>query len=278
MNCRRVNNLLSAYIDKELTGEEMRAVRAHLEYCYTCQAEHEELLQTKKLLAALAVKMPRNELEAALLTGIEHEAKSPLRRWFPTVPALLYQWADQWEVAVARLAETQVRPNTVAATLLLSVAGLWAASTVVDRSEHPPMHFGPEPVLVTRSMLADTLPSGFGLRGDLSSQPMPVYTSNVYGSGRGVSVLPAMQGGSPGVVSSAVAEATGGVVLDSLPEHVVGRQSDWNRTVPVSRLGGDVSPVYGGISIFLNVGGPPSPYRGGQTRVISGGYMVHGHR
>ena len=37
MNCGRVSNQLSAYIDRELTGAEMLSVRGHLGDCDSCQ-------------------------------------------------------------------------------------------------------------------------------------------------------------------------------------------------------------------------------------------------
>lgn len=139
MNCRRVNSLLSAYIDAELTGEEMLAVRAHLGYCPDCQMDHEALLQTKRLLTSLAMRTPRAELESLLMTEIDRESRRPYRRWLPSipVPAFVYQLADAWEEALANT-DTRIRPNTVLATVALSVAGLWMASGVLDGNDATP--------------------------------------------------------------------------------------------------------------------------------------------
>ena len=133
MNCRRVNSLLSAYLDAELTGEEMLAVRSHLGYCPDCQMEHEALLQTKRLLTSLAMRTPRAELESLLVMEIERESRRPFRRWLPSfpVPAFVYQIADAWEEARANT-DMRVRPNTVLATVALSVVGLWMASAALD--------------------------------------------------------------------------------------------------------------------------------------------------
>lgn len=140
MNCRRVNSLLSAYIDGELTGEEMLTVRAHLGYCPDCHMEHEALLQTKRLLTSLAMRTPRAELESLLMTEIERESRRPFRRWLPSlpVPTFFYQIADAWDEAVANT-DMKVRPNTVLATVALSVVGLWMASATLDEEGNAPL-------------------------------------------------------------------------------------------------------------------------------------------
>ena len=43
MNCGRVSNQLSAYLDRELTGTEMLQIRSHLTECDRCRSEHEAL-------------------------------------------------------------------------------------------------------------------------------------------------------------------------------------------------------------------------------------------
>lgn len=154
MNCRRVNSLLSAYIDAELTGEEMLAVRAHIGYCPDCQMEHEALLQTKRLLTSLAMRTPRAELESLLVVEIERESRRPFRRWLPSlpIPAFVYQMADAWEEAVANT-DMRVRPNTVLATVALSVVGLWMASAALDGEEGNPQLVGyPESAMMHRHL------------------------------------------------------------------------------------------------------------------------------
>ncbi len=132
----------------------MLAVRAHIGYCPDCQMEHEALLQTKRLLTSLAMRTPRAELESLLMTELGREARRPYRRWLPTVPvpAFIYQLADAWEEALANT-DTRVRPNTVLATVALSVAGLWMASAALDGNESgPPMPGLPETTLIQRRL------------------------------------------------------------------------------------------------------------------------------
>ena len=53
MNCGRVSNQLSAYVDRELTGAEMLHIRSHLGACESCRAEHEALYRMKMMLGRL---------------------------------------------------------------------------------------------------------------------------------------------------------------------------------------------------------------------------------
>lgn len=76
MNCRKVNSLLSAYIDGELTGVEQMQVRQHLRLCACCHEEHESLLMTKRLLAGLRTKAPRCDLEQIILRRLDAEGAS----------------------------------------------------------------------------------------------------------------------------------------------------------------------------------------------------------
>jgi hypothetical protein len=161
LNCRRVNSLLSAYIDGELTGEEMLTVRAHLGYCPDCQMEHEALLQTKRLLTSLAMRTPRAELESLLVMEIEREARRPFRRWLPSfpIPAFFYQIADAWDEAVANT-DMRVRPNTVLATVALSVVGLWMASATLDGDDSNPHLVGYPDTPVLGHMTGPVIMSG----------------------------------------------------------------------------------------------------------------------
>ena len=49
--CQSVQDLLSAYLDGELTSEEQTFVSTHLQSCEDCQAEYQQLLQLKQAFA-----------------------------------------------------------------------------------------------------------------------------------------------------------------------------------------------------------------------------------
>ena len=55
MNCTKVSNLLSAYLDRELISEENRLVRLHLMACTECSDELRELEEIKVALGRLSV-------------------------------------------------------------------------------------------------------------------------------------------------------------------------------------------------------------------------------
>jgi anti-sigma factor RsiW len=132
LNCRKVNSLLSAYIDAELTGEEMHAVSVHLNSCPTCRLEQESLQETKRLVASLALKAPREELESLLLMESEHAASPASRLWFPVT-----MWLDEVRERAASVATLPVRTRPLAATAMFSLAGLWLATASVDRHNGP---------------------------------------------------------------------------------------------------------------------------------------------
>lgn len=67
MNCNSVESRLSAYIDSELTGSEMQAVRSHLSICSACQTEETQLRILKQRLSQwVEVDVP-DDLEAKLM-------------------------------------------------------------------------------------------------------------------------------------------------------------------------------------------------------------------
>lgn len=72
MNCHKVQNLLSAYIDSEIPGVEMLAVRRHLSECEECNATFEALLHVKRSLGRLAQKCPSEWLADRICQQINH--------------------------------------------------------------------------------------------------------------------------------------------------------------------------------------------------------------
>ncbi|HHZ20648.1 MAG TPA: hypothetical protein GX391_09100 [Firmicutes bacterium] len=58
MNCHRVQNLLSAYIDRELDLDEQRALRNHLYQCPNCEKEYRSLVLVKQAMGGLYPPSP----------------------------------------------------------------------------------------------------------------------------------------------------------------------------------------------------------------------------
>lgn len=70
MNCKHVRDLLSAYLDRELSGRDLAEVRAHLASCESCQAERDSLASLKSLLGNLSTPDPAPDFEARLLATV----------------------------------------------------------------------------------------------------------------------------------------------------------------------------------------------------------------
>jgi predicted anti-sigma-YlaC factor YlaD len=80
VNCRKVNQLLSAYIDGELRGIEQRQVFEHVARCSDCDEEYESLLQMKRMLGCMRTHQPSPDLQARITYAITwDEAQSANR-------------------------------------------------------------------------------------------------------------------------------------------------------------------------------------------------------
>lgn len=92
MNCDAVRNLLSAYVDREVSFEDERRIRLHLLDCPSCAQEEKALRQMRELLSSLPLQeLPEDfwfQLRAKLVAPGIHmsrnataeKAFSPLRR------------------------------------------------------------------------------------------------------------------------------------------------------------------------------------------------------
>jgi anti-sigma factor RsiW len=99
MNCERVRNLLSAYLDRELSTEEFRLVRAHLVACADCSAELEAERTLKDALAGLpSAEVPEGFLDDifARLDGEEAQVPAGPAR---VIPFRRYGWLAAAPVA-----------------------------------------------------------------------------------------------------------------------------------------------------------------------------------
>ncbi len=110
MNCSKVQNLLSCYIDRELPGEDMLAIQRHLDSCNECQRDYQQLLQVKRLLGAMPVRAPEPFLEERLVQVVFSNSK-PASTWRLTIPRPL------------------LRPLAIAATVAGIALGTWYFAT-----------------------------------------------------------------------------------------------------------------------------------------------------
>lgn len=71
MNCYKTQSLISAYVDGELPGVEMLAIRQHLGDCTNCSMEFESILYVKRSMAALATKNPSADLASRICSQLD---------------------------------------------------------------------------------------------------------------------------------------------------------------------------------------------------------------
>lgn len=85
MNCKGVESRLSAYLDGELTGEEMLEMRAHLGRCAGCAREMADFRQLKLLLGGATEPEPESEFEGRLVAHVfsQRPTRSPARAALP---------------------------------------------------------------------------------------------------------------------------------------------------------------------------------------------------
>ncbi|MBM3469789.1 MAG: hypothetical protein FJX73_03240 [Armatimonadetes bacterium] len=100
MNHRRTARLLSAYLDAELSSEEMAEVQGHLAGCLDCSAELGELRATRRLLSSLEAPDLPQGFAADLQLRLWRRAPGP------------WAWLPVWEP----------RPATALAVLALVLA------------------------------------------------------------------------------------------------------------------------------------------------------------
>jgi len=79
MNCKGVQPLLSAYLDRELSGDEMLDIRAHLSECRECQFEADNLRSLKRLLMGMEAPEPPIDFESRLVASVMHPRDEPAR-------------------------------------------------------------------------------------------------------------------------------------------------------------------------------------------------------
>ncbi len=80
MNCKQCNELLSQYIDLEVTPQDKVKIDQHLETCQACKTEYEELKAVSEMLKELPMKELPEGFEAELhekLVEASQEMKAP---------------------------------------------------------------------------------------------------------------------------------------------------------------------------------------------------------
>ncbi len=90
MNCRLVETKLSQFLDQELSGREMLAIRQHCGQCQACASELNSLTQVKAMLGSSPVAEPPIGFEARLHSAVFAGATlRPVAARFPFRSALV---------------------------------------------------------------------------------------------------------------------------------------------------------------------------------------------
>ncbi len=191
MNCGRTSRLISAYLDGELPGSEMLAIREHLRSCQRCSAEMEDIRQVKAAMARLTPVRPAADLEARLLAAVaqvETPATVRFGAWLmerlgghlqPAAAAVgvcavllaisvghLPQ-ADHWQDPVAeRITQTVKLPETPQDRAIEKLISASANPVELPgaRSAIEPVFASPASISMTSAILVPVSDSAFGAR------------------------------------------------------------------------------------------------------------------
>jgi len=121
VNCRKVSQLISAYMDAELQSVEHRQVRDHLLRCDECHEEYDQLLQMKRMLGSLSVKEPRADVQNRILYHIAWEEQQRTNKH----PA---NWLSNL-IATGRASLISVNPGVIGFGAVLIAAALVVRGT-----------------------------------------------------------------------------------------------------------------------------------------------------
>ena len=79
MNCHRARQLISPYLDQQLTGRQMLDLQQHFSQCASCETEARSLRQLKSLLRGLHMQRPLEGFpEAIRARTVAAESAAPL--------------------------------------------------------------------------------------------------------------------------------------------------------------------------------------------------------
>jgi len=76
VNCRSAQQLISPYLDQQLTGAQMLAMRQHLNHCPACAEEHRQVCEVRRLLRSLSAVAPDMPLELRITQRVSQRSVS----------------------------------------------------------------------------------------------------------------------------------------------------------------------------------------------------------
>lgn len=129
MNCKTVQNRLSAYLDRELGGDELLQMRAHMSMCRECRCEAEGLRTLKSLLGGIECPEPPSDLPQRLTAAVLRQRFEEPRR----------------TIRISALMFAGVTACSMLATLLVLNFGFGghSAQTAIRSSDQASIGYGP---------------------------------------------------------------------------------------------------------------------------------------
>lgn len=100
MNCSKVKENLSPYLDNMLSEEEKKAVETHLASCPECQQELEDLQQTIAMLSSLEEIIPPASFRRELREKLEKEVDNKQKKSF-SINGLISKWFGNLKTSAA---------------------------------------------------------------------------------------------------------------------------------------------------------------------------------
>lgn len=148
MLCSRVENLLSAYCDCELTGEEMLRIRQHLSQCPSCHHEHQTVLQLKQLLGAVPAAEPPTAFRMELIEArLQNSYGFSGTRLQGRLHRKLADLTAPFRSLLPALSRVGLSSRRVTAGGMLVLAGL--AGALIQRPQPPDAITAHVPVVIT---------------------------------------------------------------------------------------------------------------------------------
>jgi anti-sigma factor RsiW len=80
LNCHHARQLISPYLDQQLTGREMLALQDHFAFCTSCEREMQSIRQVKALLRGLREPRAPRDLSAAITLRLE-QSEAGAQSW-----------------------------------------------------------------------------------------------------------------------------------------------------------------------------------------------------
>jgi hypothetical protein len=189
VNCRATRSLISAYIDSELTGEQMLSIRRHLSDCDECRAEHHRFVSVKRLLS----RLPDQDPPAYLVENLHHvasrESADPIARFF---------WLGRPLSVAQPIGSGLIQSRRLAVACMLTLVGAWfivgpsSSVTVSEQAAAPGQPAGmatvrQRPLLLTswrdttlNPPVVDAIDQPVALQDD----PLPAFEARMFGRTR----------------------------------------------------------------------------------------------